>query len=470
MEENILKSISINKVESKENSENSLIHRLSYFITTEKGEGELWFEVEREFAHSLAEDRCDSAVVALLPLAIKEGYAAIHSTVPISQDLYFNLTRNVIPQLCLANGSKTPSLEIKAPITDNLFQGKGVACGMSLGIDSFATLAEFGRESELKPYQITHLTYFNVGAHHGYDWRLGKSELTSRELYEGQLLKVRSFARENDYPLIIIDSNLAIFLSKFMGKSQFYMTHTYRNIASAMILQRIIGRYHYSAAYNIDRFAVNLDGDSGSYEKWLLPNLSTGSIEFFSANRAWSRFDKTKMVVELESSHNYLTVCFLGIDNCGECDKCRKTLMTIDVMGEDALSKFRNSFNLPKYKDSFREMLFQSIYAQMKRKGVYGSDMKDIFDHALATNFPYLVEPDLASMRPGQEYAVIRKNIAAFRPFPSTNSARKKTLIQGDLLKCLGRFGDWIKVSDGTDEGYVNLIGVELIDHKPTKN
>ena len=467
--ESRVRKIIIHSVKIGDSPDNELKTRLTYQVSSETGHGDLWFEVDTKFADALTSDRIDSALIAIFPMALKNNYDVLESEIPISERLYYNLTRHVIPQMYSAEGASGKTLQISAPVTNEVFNSTGVASGMSLGVDSLATLAEYGPNSELPNYKLTHFTYFNVGAHHGYDWRIGRGKYSGRELFEGQLKKALELSNKVGIPLVVIDSNLASFLSNTIGRSQFYMTHTFRNIASASILQKMIGRYYYSAAYNLDRFTVNLSGDSATYEKWLLPYLSTGSIEFFSANMAWSRFQKLQKVIEIEASHDYLMVCFVGIDNCGECDKCRKTLMMLDVLGEDTLDLFKNSFDLDKYRSSFREKLFKGIYGEMRRKGVYGADMQEMFSYAIESGFPHLQEPDLTLHKNEVTVAVTHLSVA-LRDLPSTLARTQKVVKQGTILRSIGKFGGWSKVTDGVDTGFVRNVGLKRIPREPQEN
>lgn len=434
--------------------------RLSFNVKTTAGTTDLWFQVENEFAEYLTTDRADAAVVAILPMAMREGYDVIESRLPISLKLYYNLVNHVIPQLELAPGSKTRNLKLDMAVIETTFDGDGVGCGMSLGIDSFATLAEYGRDTPLPGYAITHLTYFNVGAHHGYDWRLGKSRLSSRELFEGQLEKVREFARVNDYPLVVIDSNISAFYRNFLGKSQFYVTHTFRNIAAAIVMQKLFGRYYYSSAHNLGRFALSLDGDTAEYEKWLLPLLGTGNTEFYSANRAWTRFEKTEIVSKFPASYDFLTVCLVDVNNCGRCDKCRKTLMTINVLGDEVLQRFAASFDLENYPGAVRSKLFASLYPQLKRKGVYAADMQDIMEYAFKTNFPHLPEPELNERYSDPISGKVGRGGIRLRKYPFLSAPVKSMLSTGTEVQLVGTYEKWTKVLVGSDSGFVWSAGI----------
>lgn len=353
--------------------------RVTYTVRLRETTTELWFDVPNTVPEDLAYDRADSVAVAVLPFLIRNGFEGFKSYLPISENLYYNLIKHVIPQLLTNDNSETRELEIFAPVTKEIFDGQGVATGMSLGIDSFATLSEYSRHFQLPSYRITHFTYFNVGSHHGFDKELGRSNLTSRELFEAQRQKVRNFSKTQQYPLIEVNSNLSQFLRQTFGRSSFNWTHTYRNAATALLLQKSIGIYYYSSAFNLDLFNVSLKNDSALYEKWLLPLLSNENIRFYSSNMHWNRLDKTKLVSRFPESYDYLTVCLLGADNCGRCMKCRKTLMALDVLGDETLKRFSNSFNLEEYINKSRREWFGSIHSRMALPGLPGQDMKDIF-------------------------------------------------------------------------------------------
>ncbi|WP_141393555.1 hypothetical protein [Glutamicibacter sp. BW80] len=384
-----MKTITVKNVKTQANSANSTA-RLVFTIQTESGEHDLWFQVSEQWARYFTDDRCDPAVVALVRFAIRLGYGKIVSEWPISRELAYNLQYHVIPQLRLAKGSAGQSLDLEMPIEDSVFQGRGVGSGMSLGVDSFATLSEYSKSSPLEEYRITHFTYFNVGAHHGQDATLGNSKLTSRQLYEGQLAKAHQFSAENSYDLVVVDSNLSAFLRAAFGRSYFSYSHTYRNVAAAMSLQKLFSKYYYSSAYNLDNFSFSLTYDAASYEKWLLPYLGTGSMRFYNSNQSWNRLEKTELVAKMPESFRYLTVCLLGIENCGKCDKCRKTLMALDVLGETVLDGYAEAFDLDEYKEISRGEWFGDLETLMNRKGLYGVDMQDIHHYATKSKFPHL--------------------------------------------------------------------------------
>lgn len=53
--------------------ENTSAVRLKFTIMTLVGSAPLWFQVEDEFSQYLTTDRADAALVAVLPMALREG-------------------------------------------------------------------------------------------------------------------------------------------------------------------------------------------------------------------------------------------------------------------------------------------------------------------------------------------------------------------------------------------------------------
>ena len=434
--------------------------RVTFPVTTETGSYELWFESSDA---QLVADRCDAAVVAMLSAAMVQGYDVIQSEMPISEELYYNLTYHVIPQLRLG-GNRAKELKIDAPRTRSTFEASGVGTGMSLGIDSFATYAEYADPVDSPDYRITHFTYFRVGAHHGRDVELGRSSLSNQELYEGQLNRAREFCREYGYKLLVLDSNLGGFLTRAFEKISFRRSHTYRNVAAALMLQNVLGTYFYSSAYNLDLFELSLRADSAAYEKWLLPHLGTGSIRFLNSNRAWSRLEKTKIVSQTPASYRYLTVCLLGVKNCGKCFKCRKTLMALDALGDDVLDLYASSFDLDEYRAASRDEWFGSIYSRMAVPGFVGDDMKDIYRVA-QQNHPSLVPPiDVEWPAEAWEVARVSATNASLRVEPTRAAVEIMQFRRSQLVEVLGSKSGWFKVRRDGVVGYIDPRQVEVLE------
>lgn len=339
------KSIVINSVFKSKNSDRA---RLSFNIIL-KDENEtikssdLWFETKSEYYDFLCEELIDGVAIIMLSYAMRGGYDIV-SEIPISEELYYNLAYHVIPQLCSYNKDVHPTC-IKAPVVHNDFKPKAVAAGMSCGVDSFCTLFEYTEECKLENYKLTHLTYFENGAHHV---AKGNDFNKMKQVFNEQLAVSEKFCKEYNFELITMWSNVNEFLSKFFWMEPFELTHTYRNIGMAMLIQKLIRTYYYSSALNIDDFTPDLRNDSAYYEKYMIPHIRTGAFFPFSSNKAMTRLEKTVYISDFEASHKYLNVCFMSGHNCGKCKKCIRTLTTLDVIGK--LEKYSEAFDIDYYK------------------------------------------------------------------------------------------------------------------------
>ncbi len=334
----------------------------------------LWYETETAYGDALCDQVADGAIVTLLPYAIRGGYD-ICSEIAVSEELYYNLSYHVIPQLCVSN-KNVHSTSIKAPLSQGLLHTPtAVACGMSRGVDSFASLYEYTEMCELEKHRITHLTYFENGAHH---LGGGTNYPEIERFFCEQLETTKKFCEEYNLKLIVVKSNVNVFLANVFWADAFDKTHTYRNVGMALVLQNLIGTYYYSSAYNIDMFSCDLLKDSASYEKWLIPHIRTGAFKVYSSNRDMSRLEKTRLISNDPRTYDYLSVCFMNNKNCGRCIKCVRTLLTLDMLG--VLDKYGKSFDVQAYKNN-RTWYYTRLYS---RKDEFL--MKELLDYAKSQN------------------------------------------------------------------------------------
>lgn len=319
---------------------------------------------------------CDPIVVSLLVYAVKYGLS-FHSDYPISEKLYYNLTKHLIPQMSVITKTTEDMIQINMPVTKATYHGKWVGTGLSLGVDSFATLHEYREECELKEYRLTHLVHLKTGAHHG---QLGYFDQNKEdELFLAENNRVKKFCQDYGYKLIVIESNLFAVTCTEFGYG-FDTTHTFRNLGCVLLLQNLFNKYYYASAFNIDEFELNLNGPSGHYEKWVLPYISTENMEFYSANTNLTRFQKTKFISQFDDTYDNLHVCWYAAKNCGHCKKCIRTLVTLDILG--VLDKYSKSFDLEYYNKN-REALVSEVVVTRKRDSFF----KEIYNYMIESNY-----------------------------------------------------------------------------------
>ncbi len=322
----------------------------------------LWFSTTKEFGQYLCHERGDAFLIAMLHYAMKRG-EDIRVLAPISERLYYALTKHFI-KIIAEMFPDYHHIRIICDIdSENLDSAGGVGTGLSCGIDSFCTVAEHTDESCPASYRLTHLTFFNVGASGDYGGDY------ARDLFHKRTEAVRPCADELNLPLVILDSNISEIL-----EMNFVPSHTYRNVAAALALQKLFRTYYYSSGYSLRTFELNYS-DASYYDAYSLNMFSTNDLEFFPSGEIYSRVEKTEIVSNYPLSHKYLNVCEAAETNCSRCHKCQRTLVTLDLLGK--LDLYRSVFDLDDYQqhrsryfskvlsgrkdDHFKEEIFDAI-------------------------------------------------------------------------------------------------------------
>ncbi|KKG84864.1 hypothetical protein DU57_02365 [Methanosarcina mazei] len=294
----------------------------------------LWFSTTNEFGGYLCNERGDAFLVAMLLYAMKRG-ENIHILAPISERLYYTLTRHFV-KVIADMFPRYHQIQIIGDIdSGNIDNAGGVGTGFSCGIDSFCTVIEHTDKSCPPDYKLTHLTFFNVGASGDY----GGDH--SRDLFHKRIDTVRPCADELKLPLVTLDSNINEILDM-----NFVSTHTYRNVAAVLALQKLFKTYYYSSSDSLWQFKLTSEA-SGYYDIYGLNMLSTNDTQFISSGEIYSRVEKTKIVSKHPLSYKYLNVCVAADKNCSRCLKCQRTLVTLDLLGK--LDLYNNVFDLNDY-------------------------------------------------------------------------------------------------------------------------
>ena len=341
----------------------------------------LWYRVTPEYGQYLCDDRGDSFIVTFFSFAMTRGLN-LRSEYPVSRKLWYQLTMQVIPQLALMSKDIGQEIQIFADtVAETYPDSKGVGTGMSCGVDSFATLYEYTQLCDMPDYRLTHLTHFNVGAHHGQTGSFNAA--LQRELYLKDVSMVQTFCDQYGYKFLAVDSNLTEVLNDFFGYLSFSNTHTYRNVGVVLLLQKLFSKYYYSPAINLDHFVCKLEYDTAYGEKYLLPNLCTETTSFYNSNKNWDRTDKLKQISNFEQSYNWLKVCVKSDVNCCRCVKCMRTIMGLEAIGK--INLYENVFDLEKVADN-REHLKTYMLCKVKKGDTF---YKEIYDEAVKNGMQF---------------------------------------------------------------------------------
>lgn len=305
-----------------------------------------WFAVDEEYECYLCSETADAFISAMLWYAMTTG-SDIVSEAPISEQMLFSVNNYLIPALCTDNNGYK-RISVKGPAVKNNYDNAyGVGTGMSCGIDSFYTLWKFS-DIEPKDRRLTHLTYFNMGAIYHPD-SSKKTKYSVEEFYkktdemsEEKIGNARKVAEGAGLPLISVSSNL----DSDIYRGAYGYTAVYRNCACVLALQKLFKSYYCSSAGWPDYFDLTLSEGSEHYEALLCQCLSTESCTFVLSDYA-TRIEKTKSLADYNLTWKNLDVCF-NFHNCGQCAKCYRTLITLDIMGK--VDNFKPVFDVETYK------------------------------------------------------------------------------------------------------------------------
>jgi hypothetical protein len=347
-----------------------------------------YFVTEEDYGKYFCDEVSDAFVTGLLLPALQSNQDIIVKGA-ISEKLYFNLTITIVFILSKAFNYK-PIKIIPEKIVRMNFNSFAVGTGCSLGIDSFSTIIKHTADDCPDSYKLSHLTYFNVGAH-------GEKETEMvNKSFQNDLIKIKEFAEEIKLPLITVESNLPVFFRSY--SFNFNQTHVIRNMSMVLSLQKLFRKYIYSSGYPVSE--IHLSSVDPTYMEGLLqPNLSTENTELIVGGPNLSRAEKANEICDnnLVQKHLYVCVKDLAINNkmnlgpwvkiqdvekrnCSGCDKCLRTLLVFEIIGK--LDEYNELFDLPKY-HSLKKLFMAKVIGLKNKSFVF----KDVYSLAIKNNY-----------------------------------------------------------------------------------
>lgn len=299
---------------------------------------ELWFEVPPEAADFVS-DQSDAAVLGLLVPAMEAG-EPLHAEGRVSRRLLTGLNE-AYQALLLPVMPHLNVIRVTAA-TDTAEPAEGareVATGYSGGIDSLTTLLRPRAEGE-NPVSL--LIHNNVGAH-------GSGE-RGDAVFQERLRRARLAAGKLGLPLISVDSNL----DRFYGpRTSFIATHSPRNVAAGMVLQRKVAVYEYSSGHPRARQVVRKPGDIARIDEASLPLLATESFRTKPTGAERTRLEKLLLLSTRPVTYGLLDVCVQprqthGRINCSACVKCLRAQFLLECAGR--LEHYHEVFDLRRWR------------------------------------------------------------------------------------------------------------------------
>ena len=336
----------------------------------------MYFAVGKEHEEALCADRADAFLAAIIYYAMATG-SDITCHAPVSQEILYGLRYELIPILC---NEKTGFREIKiiAPVATEPYPNRGyVATGMSCGVDSMFTLKKHTQPEMLPKYQLSYLTYFNVGAiFQPMNTKRGCSlDEFNRELKRScqeKLQLAKTVADESGLPILFVDTNI----DTDFYRGGFIYTMTYRNCAAVLATQGYWSVYLSSSSGLTDEYnqPPSLREDPALFEKLVMDTFRTASCYLMESGAESNRMKKTESIADFPVANRHLDVCYYG-NACGHCKKCQRTLLTLDI--QHKLDAFQECMDIDRFR---RERA--NAYGWLIRQKWFGKDRWELFDNA----------------------------------------------------------------------------------------
>ena len=189
-------------------------------------------------------------------------------------------------------------------------EAAGAACAFSGGVDSFYTLLALRS-------QVTHAIFMA-----GFDMPLNLTDSIG-ELVRSYSTMMKDF-RIN---LIVGSTNVR----NFVNSVDWTNAHGQALAATALFYKDSWSKFYIPSSYSLD-----------NYPKWgshpsLDHLLSTESLQLIHHGAHANRVRKLETVSKAPESYDRLRVCWIqdiGLRNCGECEKCIRTMVALDILGK----------------------------------------------------------------------------------------------------------------------------------------
>lgn len=308
----------------------------------------MYFEVDKKYRSFLCTETIDAFVIGLLYYCICNGYN-IKSKAYMNSQLYYQINTYVLPVLQQIDNNEYHMIDIDIPYKKVYFEdAKGVGSSVSGGVDSFYTIVKHA-DHKMEEYKLTHLVLANL-------FNKYESEESNRRRYYNLVKVNKKISDELGLELVSIYTNHHDFMY-----NHFISLYSFRICSYAYALQKLFRTYYVSAGVMIkDTNFFNIDSDD--YDIFNLSMANTDTLHFYSSGGEALRTEKLSMISKSDVVRKNLHVCtFYDDKNCSECNKCLRTMLSLDIIGK--LSEFETCFDIKKFMQKKRSIV-RSIYTE----------------------------------------------------------------------------------------------------------
>jgi hypothetical protein len=348
----------------------------------------LWFEVESEYEGCLSTEKNDGFLVALLPFAMMENLN-IHSEGFVSEKLLYQLKTILLPSLS-SNIPEFHLIDVDAETDGKVLESEnGVGTALSCGVDSFYTVLKH-LNTEMKGFNLTHLTYFNIISHPL--WQT-YGEDSSRDFFNTRVDYIRPAVLELGLELVTIDSNFDLFYHYF----DIMATFAYRNFGAVLALQKLFGKYYWSSSDSFSSFHFSINDISG-FDLLSVQCVSNENTKFYSTGSEVTRLEKTAYISDFPITYKYLNVCWINLYNCTKtCSKCKRTMLGLYVLGK--IDLYGKVFDVKYFYQRLDEYLGHMLHMCIDKRYVASPFYHEIYKYLIDSGIKIPIAAKIYSMK-----------------------------------------------------------------------
>lgn len=271
----------------------------------------LWFDVPSAYAADIREGDC--WLMAVLPLAFERG-ETLRICAPVDAALLANAEK--IQRVWAGWRPAFRPVRIKAPVAAPAANRARTGLFFTGGVDSFFSLLHHDAAASAND-RIEDLIYV-----WGYD-----IPLTKPAAFERKLQTIQNIAAATGKNVITMTTNLRLTRLNRLN----WGTHMHGPAvgAAGLLLGGRFKQLLFSSGYE-----RNAPEPWGSHPL-TTPLMSTAKTEFIEYGHQTTRFEKTALIAKSDLALAHLHVCWSeeSAENCGQCEKCCRTMLTLDLMG-----------------------------------------------------------------------------------------------------------------------------------------
>lgn len=313
---------------------------------------ELWFSFPEKFESEITVGVAPF-VTSLLLLAMQAG-EPIEAEGKLSQRLHTGLDRyqsifqSWYPDRFQRIQIKTEGFEIIETGKPREALKPKIACAFSGGVDSFYSFFSLLTKDQKNTIGLTHAVFMA-----GFDMPLHLTESIS-EL-------TRAYAKlmeDRGIQFVTGRTNLR----DFVNTVDWTNAHGQALCATALFFKDAWTQFYIPSSYTLS-----------GHPRWgthpmLDPLLSTESLEFVHHGTNANRVEKLKFLMRFPETFSNLRVCWIqdiGLKNCGECEKCVRTMIGLEILG---VAAHYSTFNTKLYMEKIRSLKLRTYQSRIFAK------------------------------------------------------------------------------------------------------